>query len=305
MKKQRILITGVAGFIGSNLAKKLVEAGHEVVGLDNFSYGTPENVPSGLRLEKGDIRSRDIAPFFSSIDIVFHLAAKNEIRSCQEDPVGTMEMNVVGTANVFDASLKAGVQKVIYAQSSVLEEGEERRKGFYAISKAADELLAGGFEAIGLTTVGLRYFNVYGPGQDYRRSSPPIMSRLIATILKGETPIVFEGDDMNKRDFIHIDDINSFHLLCVEDDRVDGRVFRLGTGKNYSMKEVLDTVQKVLGTNITPISKPRLAQDPPVQTLADNADAVALGWLPEIGLEEGIRSMVPYIKAAIEEGALK
>ena len=302
---KKILVTGVAGFIGSNLATKLVEAGHEVLGLDNFAHGMPEKVPQGIRFEKGDIRARDIATLFEGIDVVFHLAAKNEIRSCQEDPVGTMEMNVVGTANIFDVSLKAGVEKVVYAQSSVLEEGENRLQGFYAISKKADELLAGGFEAIGLTTVGLRYFNVYGPGQDFRRSSPPIMSRLMSTLLKGETPIVFEGDDENKRDFIHIDDINSFHLLCVEDDRVNGKMFRLGTGKNYSMKEVLDTMQAVLGTNVTPMLKPRAAQDPPVQTLADNADAVALGWSPKIGLEEGIRTMVPYIKAAIENGSLK
>ena len=303
--KKRILVTGVAGFIGSNLAKRLVAEGHEIVGLDNFSHGIPENVPRGIQLEKGDIRSRGIAPIFQGIDVVFHLAAKNEIRSCQEDPVGTMEMNVVGTTNIFDISLKAGVKKVVYAQSSVLEEGEGRRKGFYAISKAADEMLAGGFEAIGLTTVGLRYFNVYGPGQDYRRSSPPIMSRFIATLLHGEQPILFEDDENNKRDFIHINDVNDFHLICVDDDRVDNKVFRLGTGRYYSMIEVLDAVQKVLGTNIEPIRKPRLPQDPPVQALANISDAEALGWKPKISLEEGVRSMVPYIKAAIEEGMLK
>ena len=101
---KKILVTGVAGFIGSNLATKLVDAGYEVVGLDNFAHGMPEKVPQGVKFEKGDIRSRDIAPIFEGIDVVFHLAAKNEIRSCQEDPVGTMEMNVVGTANIFDVS---------------------------------------------------------------------------------------------------------------------------------------------------------------------------------------------------------
>ncbi|MEK7509198.1 MAG: NAD-dependent epimerase/dehydratase family protein [Patescibacteria group bacterium] len=303
--KKKILVTGVAGFIGSNLAKRLVEAGYDVVGLDNFSQGIPEHVPSGMRFKQADIRSRDIAPLFRGIDVVFHLAAKNSLRDCQEDPVGTMEMNVVGTANVFDVSLKAGVKKVIYAQSSVVEEGEERRKGFYAISKITDELLAGGFQTMGLTTVGLRYFNVYGPGQDYRRSSPPIMSRFISTLLKGEQPVLFEGDENNKRDFIHVDDINDFHLLCVEDERVDNRVFRLGTGKNFSMVEVLDTVQKVLGTHTESSHKPRPPHDPPVQTLADISETTALGWQPTIGLEEGVRSMVPYIKAEIERGALK
>lgn len=301
----KVLVTGIGGFIGSNLAKRLVEAGHEVIGLDNFSHGVPENVPKEVRIEKADIRSRDIAPLFDGVDVVFHLAAKNEIRSCQEDPVGTMEMNVVGTANIFDVSRKAGVKKVVYAQSSVLEEGEARLKGFYAISKKADELLAGGFEDMGLTTVGLRYFNVYGPGQDYRRSSPPIMSRFISTLLQGKQPLLFEGDDVNKRDFIHIDDINSFHLLCLTDDRVDHKMFRLGTGKNYSMKEVLEITQKILGTTIEPIPKSRAVGDPPVQTLADIREAAALGWQPKIDLEEGIRSMVPYIKSALESGNFK
>ncbi len=305
MQRKTILVTGVAGFIGGNLAKRLVEAGHDVVGLDNFLQGIPEHVPQGVRFEKGDIRSRDIAHIFEGVDIVFHLAAKNSLRDCQEDPVGTMEINVVGTANIFNVSLKAGVKKVVYAQSSVLEEGEGRLQGFYAISKKADELLAGGFEALGLTTVGLRYFNVYGPGQDYRRSSPPIMSRFISTLLMGGQPIIFDGDEDNKRDFIHIDDVNDFHLLCVDDDRVNNKVFRIGTGRNYSMVEVLDVTQKVLGTNIEAIRKPRLPQDPPVQTLANIEAARTLGWSPETGLEEGIRSMVPYIKAEIERGALK
>jgi UDP-N-acetylglucosamine 4-epimerase len=302
---KKVLVTGIGGFIGGNLGKRLVSTGYSVLGIDNFSQGIPENAPAGIRLEKGDIRSRDIAPFFQEIDVVFHLAAKNEIRSCQEDPVGTMDVNVVGTANVFDLALKAGVSKVVYAQSSVLEEGEGRLKGFYAISKRADELLADGFGALGLNTVGLRYFNVYGPGQDYRRGSPPVMSRFVSTLLQGKKPVIFEGDEENKRDFIHIDDINDFHLICLEDERVDGRVFRLGTGKNYSIKEVLDITQKLLGTNIEPEVRPRQIGDPAVQTLADISDAMSLGWTPKVGLEKGIETMISYIRAEMERGALK
>ena len=305
MRKRTILITGVAGFVGSNLARRLIADGHDVIGLDNLSQGIPENVPPGVRFESGDIRSPDIASLFHDVDIVFHLAAKNSLSDCQKDPVGTMDMNVVGTANIFDVSLKAGVEKVIYAQSSVLEEGEERRQGFYAISKAAGEMLAQGFNTLGLTTVALRYFNVYGPGQDYRRSSPPIMSRFISTLLKGERPTLFEGDEDNKRDFIHIDDVNEFHALCVDDVRVNNNMFRLGTGENHSIKEVLEITQKILGTHIEPILKPRLQHDPPVQTRANIEDSKALGWTPRVGLEEGIRSMVPYIKAELERGALR
>lgn len=301
----KILITGVGGFIGSNLAKRLVAENHTVIGVDNFSYGIPENVPKEVQIEKVDIRSRDIGFIFDGVDVVFHLAAKNEIRSCQEDPVGTMDMNVVGTANIFDLALKAKVKKVIYAQSSVLEEGEERLKGFYAISKAAGVLLADGFAVLGLNIVAVRYFNVYGPGQDYRRSSPPIMSRFLISLLQGKQPVLFEEDDKNKRDFIHIDDITDFHMLCLQDDRVNGRMFRLGSGKNYSIKEVFETTQKLLGTEAVPEIRPRIPGDPAVQTLADISDAVGLGWVPKVALEDGIRSMVPFIKGEIERGALK
>jgi UDP-glucose 4-epimerase len=238
------------------------------------------------------------------VDVVFHLAAKNSLSDCQKDPIGTMEINVVGTAQVFDAALKAGVRKVAYAQSSVLEEGEERQKGFYAISKAAGVLLADGYQKLGLTTVGLRYFNVYGPGQDYRRSAPPVVSDLIIQLLTKGTVSIVEGSDQNKRDFIHVDDINDFHMLCLTDNRTNNRMFRLGSGTNHSIADVLAVIQKILGMNVTPTLRPRQNDDPPVQTLADISDAAALGWRPRTDLESGLRTMVDYIRTEIATGRI-
>ncbi len=216
-----------------------------------------------------------------------------------------MDINVIGTANVFDAARRAKVRKIIYAQSSVLEEGEARLKGFYAISKLVDAKLADGFHAaFDLTTVGLRYFNVYGPRQDYRRTLPPIMSKFIVTLLKGEQPVLFEGDETNRRDFIHVDDINDFHMLCIEDDRVDNRMFRLGSGKNYSIAEILTAVQKILGTHVIPSQKPRLQNDDVTSTLADVTDAKALGWEARTDLEAGLRSMVTFFQAEIAAGRI-
>jgi len=135
---KKILVTGVAGFIGSNLADRLVAAGHDVVGVDDLSFGIKEQVPTEVEFHKLDIRSKDIYPVFEGVDVVFHLAAKNSLPDCQRDPVATMEINVGGTANVFEAARRAGVKKVVYAQSSAVEEGDKRLKGFYAISKMAD-----------------------------------------------------------------------------------------------------------------------------------------------------------------------
>jgi nucleoside-diphosphate-sugar epimerase len=305
---KKILVTGVTGFIGSNLAERLVAAGYSVIGLDNFSYGVKEQVPKEVDLRQADVRSRDIYPLFEGVDVVFHLAAKNSLPDCQRDPVETMDINVVGTTNVFEASKRAGVKKVVYAQSSAVEEGDKRLKGFYAISKFADAMIDEGYkDAFGLTTVAVRYFNVYGPRQDYRRNPPPIMTKFIVKMLKGEPPLLFEDDDKNTRDFIYVDDINDFHLLGIEDDRVNNRMFRLGSGKSTSMKEVFETLKKVMGSTIEPIVKAR-PNDPdfkPAETLADISDAAALGWKPKTKLEDGLRAMVEYLKGEMAKGNIK
>ncbi len=121
--QKRILVTGVAGFIGSNLAERLLSEGYEILGIDNLAYGLKENVPEGVEFHCLDIRSKDIFLLFDGADTVFHLAAKNCIADCQADPVETAEINVSGTVNVFEASKRAGVRKVVYAESSALYEG--------------------------------------------------------------------------------------------------------------------------------------------------------------------------------------
>jgi nucleoside-diphosphate-sugar epimerase len=297
-----ILVTGLAGFIGAHTARRLVDRGYRVIGVDNFSQGQAARVPEGVVFHQCDIASGEISPLFEGVNFVFHLAAKNSLCDCQNDPVGTMRINVVGTANVFEAARKAGVGAVAYAQSSIVEEGPARQRGFYAISKRADEMLAAGFQDVGLTTVGLRYFSVYGPGQDYRRTVPPILSRFIITLLRGEQPILFEGDERNVRDYVYVDDLADFHLLCLEDRRVDNRMFRLGSGIGYAPAQLLECLQQILGTNITPIHRPRRANDPPVQTKADIADAAALGWRPKTPLHEGLRAMIDYIELELTAG---
>ncbi len=303
----RILITGIAGFIGSNLADRLLAAGHSVVGIDNLSYGIKEQVPKAAEFHELDIRSKDIYPVFRGVDAVFHLAAKNSLPDCQRDPVETMDVNVTGTANVFEAARRAGVRKTIYAQSSAAEEGDGRLKGFYAMSKVADGMLDEGYKAaFGLTTVAVRYFNVYGPRQDYRRNPPPVMSRFIVQMLKGEPPLLFLDDDKNKRDFIYVDDVNDFHLMCLNDDRVNNKMFRLGSGKSTSMNEVFGAIRNVMGSSVAPT----VAQRPDHQdfemavTRADISEAKNLGWAPKTLLEDGLRAMVKYLQGEMDKGNL-
>ena len=123
MPSGKILITGVAGFIGSNLAERLLAEGYQVFGLDNLAYGPKEQIPGAVKFIKEDIRSKNIYPHFKGMDAVYHLAAKNCISDCQADPVETADINVTGTVNVFEAAKQAQVKKVIYAESSAIYEG--------------------------------------------------------------------------------------------------------------------------------------------------------------------------------------
>ena len=306
---KKILITGVAGFVGSNLADRLLkEDGYEVIGIDNLSYGIYEQIPKGVIFHQLDIRDKSIYSLFKDVDYVFHFAAKNCINDCQNNPLETVDINITGTVNVFEAAKINNVKKVIYAESSAIYEGsdlyptpetEEYPESFYAISKMCTMLLGQAYNRYSnLDLTALRYFCVYGPRQDYRRSIPPLFSSFIIKLLKGETPTIYGTGD-KRRDFIHIDDINDFHIECITNDNTTGKVFNLGSGINYSVNEIYDTISKLLNIDI----KPNYENDLPgeaFQNLADIVLAREIGWIPKIGLEEGLKTSVDFIKNEIK-----
>jgi UDP-glucose 4-epimerase len=308
--RARALVTGVAGFIGSNLADRLLREGFQVVGVDNLSYGVREQVPRGVEFYELDVRSKEIYPVFQNVEFVFHLAAKNCISDCQMDPVETSDINVTGAVNVFEAARRAGVKKVIYAESSAMYEGsdtfptpeaEVKPQGFYAVSKFSSMIFAQGFARFfGLSTTALRYFCVYGPRQDYRRTIPPVFSAFIIKLLKGEPPVIY-GTGEKRRDFVHIDDVNDFHLVCVLDERTTGKVFNVGSGVNYSINEMYQRISDLVGVRIPPVYKPDLPGEA-AQTLADITEARKLGWAPKISLDDGLRTSLDYIKNELRKG---
>ena len=308
----KIVITGVAGFIGANLARKLVEAGASVSGIDNLSYGLKENVPSGVEFHENDIRDSGLGELFKGADVVFHLAAKNCISDCQSDPVETASINVAGTVNVFEAARLAQVRKVIYAQSSALYEGisqfptpesDVQPESFYAVSKLAGMHFAEAYKRyFGMTFTALRYFCVYGPVQDYRRTIPPVMSAFIIKLLKGEQPVIY-GSGRKRRDFVYVDDINEFHMKCLTDSRTDNRTFNLGSGRNISVLEIYEAISKILGVSIEPLFKPDLPGEAQ-ETLADISEAKSVGWEPRTDLETGLQNAISYIKGEMEKGRI-
>lgn len=305
---KKILITGVAGFIGSNLAEHLLKEGYFVKGIDNLSYGVKEQVPKEVDFHELDIRSKDIFPLFEGIDYVFHLAAKNCISDCQTDPIETSDINVTGTVNVFEAAKRAGVKKVVYAESSAMyeasrvfptPESQVQPESFYATSKVASMYFANAYKKFSdLEFTALRYFSVYGPRQDYRRSIPPVMSAFIIKLLKGESPVIY-GTGKKKRDFVYVDDVNDFHLLCINDSRTNGQAFNIGSGQSYSISEISELISNLLGIRIPTVHKPDLPGEAE-QTLADITKAKEMGWRPKTNILEGLGEMIEYITSEMK-----
>ena len=312
--KPRVLITGVAGFVGSNLALRFTKEDYRVIGIDNLAYGVIEQVPPEVDFYKLDIRSPEIYPVFEGVDFVFHLAAKNCLPDCQTNPVETSDINITGTVNVLEAVSRAKVKKFINAESSSVyedtaifptPENELCPKSIYGVSKAAAGSFVNNYQKIyGINCTTLRYYGIYGPHQDYRRLIPPVMSAFIIKLLKGEQPIIY-GTGEQKKDFIYVDDINDFHMLCLTDKRTDNETFNLGGGRNYSVLELYKIVSELLGTDIKPIFKPPLLDMDPPANLGDITKAKSLGWSPKIDLKTGLIKMIEYIKEEIKKGNIK
>jgi len=304
---KRIVITGAAGFIGSNLSRHLLDHGHTVVAIDNLSAGTAENLDPRVELHRLDIRDELVAPVLAGADAVFHLAAKTSLPDCMHHPQEAASVNVQGTVNVLDAARAAGVAKVIYADTSAEYEGIHqfptpedilRPISLYAASKHGGATFCESYrELYGMNITMLRYFNVYGPAQDWRRVVPPVMSAFIIRMLNGERPVIY-GTGEKRRDFIYVDDVNEFHLQVLANPASSGRVFNVGTGVNYSVNEIYRQIESVLRTGLEPLYKPELPGEAEI-TLADITESKRLGWEPKFDLQRGLQETIGYIRRKV------
>jgi nucleoside-diphosphate-sugar epimerase len=309
--QRTVVVTGVAGFIGSNLADRLLAEGYRVVGIDNLAYGVVEQIPAGVDFRQVDVRSPELAQHLAGADAIFHLAAKNCISDCQDDPVETSDINVTGTVKLFEAARRAGVQRVIYAESSAVYEGSKvlptpesdvHPESFYAVSKVAGMLFAEAYRRFyGMRTTALRYFNVYGPRQDYRRTIPPVMSAFMIKLMRGERPTIY-GDGLRRRDFVYVDDVNEFHLLCLRDERTIGHVYNVGSGTSTSVNEIYAKIASLVGSSLEPEHKPGLPGEAD-ENRADISAARALGWAPKTALDDGLRASIEYVRREVLETA--
>ena len=294
----KILVTGGAGFIGSNLVDALIERGHKVLIIDNLTTGKREYINPKAKFFEVDLRDFEkIRPLFKEVDFVFHEAALPRIPLSVEKPRETNDINVGGTLNVLVAAKEAKVKKVIYAASSSaygnqtsLPLKENMQAGPispYGLQKYIGELYCKVFyEIYGLPTVSLRYFNVFGPRQPEEGAYVPVIGLFMTQKAKGQ-PLTITEDGEQTRDWTHVADVVKANILAMESDRVGrGEVINIGGGKNHTV----NTIAKLVGSKAIYIP-PRPGDVH--HTLADITLAKELlGWQPEITLEEGIKKLL-------------
>jgi UDP-glucose 4-epimerase len=307
------LVTGGAGFIGSHLTARLLAEGGRVRVLDNFSTGSLSNLPAtgadtaNLEIIRGDIRDlQAVERAAAGASVIFHQAAMRSVPRSVADPLGANEHNVTGTLQVFEAARRTGVRRVVYASSSSvygdcpdLPQREDQPPvpiSPYAVSKLAGEQYGRVWHRLyGVETVGLRYFNVFGPRQDPASEYAAVIPKFILWALRGE-PMEVHGDGRQSRDFTYIDNVVDANLLAARAPDVGGTVFNVGCGERTSLLEIIERLEKILGQALARRHTPNRAGDI-VHTLADvSRGKRLLRYAPVVGFDEGLARTVKYFR---------
>jgi nucleoside-diphosphate-sugar epimerase len=308
----RYLVTGGAGFIGSNIVDELVRRGHQVVVLDDLSAGKESNladIRGKIDLRIGSVTDlAAVQPACHGADYVIHLAARTSVPRSVENPIETNHVNIDGTLNVLVAARDAKVRRFVYAASSsaygetpTLPKAEAMRPdpiSPYGITKYVGELYAQVFGRVyGLENVCVRYFNVFGPRQDPTSQYSGVLSRFMLAVIEGRPPVVY-GDGEQSRDFTFIENIVDETLRACEAKGASGMVFNGGTGARITVNQVLKLLEKITGKKIQAKYEPPRTGD-----IRDSqADAAlarkVLGYEPQVPFEEGLQRTWQWYKSA-------
>jgi UDP-glucose 4-epimerase len=302
------LVTGGAGFIGSHIVEKLVSMGEKVRVLDNLSFGNTANfngVEAKIEMISGDLLDpAAVAKAMEGVEVVFHQAALRSVPFSVKNPALVNRVNVEGTLNVLTAARDSGVKRVVYASSSsVYGKGAMLPKSEhdtpspispYAVSKLAGEYYAKVFtELYGLETVGLRYFNVYGPRQDPNSQYAAVIPRFIQWALQGE-PLEVHGDGLQSRDFTYIDNVVQANLQAAHSELGAGGVFNVGEGKSHTLLDLVDLLEEIIGTKLQLLHMAGRAGDVRYTRAEISESQRCLGYRPRVSFEEGTAKTVEY-----------
>jgi UDP-glucose 4-epimerase len=307
-----VLVTGGAGFIGSNLTEALLRQGHRVRVLDNFSTGKRENLMfdrsfPDLEIMEGDIRELKVCQSgMKNTDVVFHQAALPSVQQSIEDPLTSNSINVEGTLNLLLAAKEKGVKRFIYASSCavygddpVLPKREEMVPSPlspYAVQKwIGEQYCRLFFQLYGLETISLRYFNIFGPRQDPTSIYSGVIPRFIDALLKKSAPIIF-GDGEQSRDFTYVEDVVQANLLAMAARRVQGDAVNIAYGKRTSLNQLVEILEKILETELSPIHQEARIGDIRHSQADIQKGRELIQYVPQVQIEAGLRMTVEYFR---------
>ncbi len=318
LTKKKILVTGGAGFIGSNLCEALLNLGNQVICLDNFATGKKENISDlipnkNFNLMVGDIRSiEDCLKATNGVDYVLHQAALGSVPRSIKDPITSNEVNVSGFLNMLKASSDSGVKRFVYAaSSSTYGDSESLPKvegkigkplSPYAVTKYVNELYADVFaRTYGLNTIGLRYFNVFGRKQDPNGAYAAVIPKFVSQLINGESPVI-NGDGNFSRDFTYIDDVIQANVLALvsENKKALNSVYNVAYGDRNTLNDLVTYLKEYLSdfdSNISTIEVKygpnRIGDIPHSHASIDKARAL-LSYAPEYSLQKGLKEAVKW-----------
>lgn len=311
----RILVTGGAGFIGSNLADRLIYLGHKVLIVDNLSTGFRKNIPQKAKFFKLDIRSRKLEEIFKKekIEVVCHHAAQVDVRKSVENPIFDAKVNIEGTLNLLNNCVKYKTKKVIFASTGGALYGEqdyfpadeshpEKPLSPYGIAKLAIEKYLYFYkESCGLNYVSLRYANVYGPRQN-PWGEAGVVAIFTQRLLSGKKAVI-NGDGKQTRDYVYVEDVVDSNLLALDYPRTD--FFNIGTGIETDVNKLFKLLKEKTGSEQKEIHGPAKKGEQKRSVLDSSKAKRFLGWSPKYSLEKGIEETVKYYQGIVSHKGSK
>lgn len=306
------LVTGGAGFIGSNIVKELLKQGNEVRVLDNFATGKRENILSLKRSPKltmieGDLRSFHIVrSAVKDVDYILHQGALPSVPRSINDPITSNDVNILGTLNILEAAKEFGVKRVVLASSSSIYGNSENLPKIetmpinpmspYALTKYAQERYCQIFyQLYGLETVSLRYFNVFGPNQDPTSQYSAVIPKFIKLIMQDKEPIIY-GDGSQSRDFTYVENNVWANIQACTARKAPGEVINIACGQRYTLIELVQMINDILGKNIEPRFEPDRAGDVKHSLAGIDKARELLGYEVKVDFREGLERTIDFFR---------
>ena len=309
MKNEKVVVTGGAGFVGSNIVRKLIEGGAWVIVLDDFYTGDEKNLPPagrGLEIIKGSVTDFELVrDVIKHATVVIHEAARNIIVSTR-NPREDYEVNIGGTLNVLLAGREVGVRRIVYSSSAsvygnprylpINEDDATNMLSPYAVSKFAGENYCKAFyESYGLSTAVVRYSNVYGPAQRPDNPYCGVVSKFFESAMAGEPPRI-HGDGEQTRDFTYVDDVVEGTLLAAFSPKAEGQVYNVGTGRETTVNQLARLILEITGAGVEPVWIDRRDIDN-IRRRVVNIEKIRreLRWAPSVTIEQGLRRTYQWL----------